>query len=148
MYFLRERFFEGALSNNFEIYFFKEQFWKYSWNVFFENVFFLTTKNIWKKKSKKKLQKKLKKELKKNEKIEKKNFFLKKKIEKEKENQRIKIFKKSWKKKEKKTCLGETGCFSNLTGCSRIQFFISASFLEHNQLTHVWYPTTHSAVLV
>ena len=47
----------------------------------------------------------MKKELKKNEKIEKKNFFLKKKIEKEKENQRIKIFKKSWKKKRKENLL-------------------------------------------
>ena len=98
MYFLRERFFEGALSNNFEIYFFKEQFWKYSWNVFFENVFFLTTKNIEKKKWKKNLQKKLKKELKENEKIEKKIFFLKKKFEKEKQNQRIKNLKNREKK--------------------------------------------------
>ena len=48
-----------------------------------------------KKKWKKNLQKKLKKELKENEKIEKKIFFLKKKFEKEKQNQRIKNFKKS-----------------------------------------------------
>ena len=63
--------------------------------TYFLKMYFFNNKKHLKKKSKKKLQKKLKKELKKNEKIEKKNFFLKKKIEKEKENQRIKIFKKS-----------------------------------------------------
>ena len=84
MYFLRERFFEGALSNNFEIYFFKEQFWKYSWNVFFENVFFLTTKNIWKQKMEKKFAKKIKKRIKGKWKNLKKNFFPEKKIWKRK----------------------------------------------------------------
>ena len=50
-----------------------------------------------------------------------------------------------------KTRLGETGCLSNLYYSQAAQassFLIPFPFPEHSQLGHLWYPTTHCAVLM